>query len=264
MSSGREYVMAGADTTAESERLARLERARDPGSTARLEALGVGEGWRCLEMGAGRGSIARWLADCVGPTGSVVAADIDPRLLVDMPSNVEVRQLDVRSDEVEADVYDLVHCRAFLMHMPDPDDVLQRLARALRPGGVLLAEEGDYGLYYLGGHPDADALNEGARRMFVAVREAGVFDTAFGRSVPGRLIASGLTLLGAEVTTAVSHPGDPGYDFAKATALDGLPRLLAAGIVDDEGVERMHRFFSAPGTVITGPSLVSAWGQKPG
>ena len=256
--------MAGTDAAAESERLALLERARDPRTTARLEALEVGLGWRCLERGAGRGSIARWLSARAGPSGSVVAVDIDPRFLTDMPANVEVRRLDVRTDELEPDAYDLVHCRAFLMHMPDADDVLARLARALRPGGVLLAEEGDYGLYYLGGHADAEALNEGSRQLFSLMKQAGVFDTEFGRSLPARLVACGLTLLGAEVVTPVSRPGDPAYEFARASALDGAPRLAAAGVIDDEGIARMQGFWAAPGTVITGPTLVSAWGSKPG
>jgi SAM-dependent methyltransferase len=255
--------MAGTEAAAESERLALLERARDPGTVSRLERLGIAPGWRCLEMGAGRGSIARWLADRAGPTGSVVAADIDPRFLTDMPANVEVRELDVRSDELEPGAYDLVHCRAFLMHMPQPDEILERLIRALRPGGLLLAEEGDYGLYNLGGHPDAAALNEGMERFLVTMKQAGVFDTTFGRGLPARLVDSGLTLLGADVTTAVSRPGEPSYEFAMASALDGAPRLVAAGVLDDEAVARLRDFFGAPGTIITGPTLVSAWGQKP-
>jgi SAM-dependent methyltransferase len=255
--------MAGTEAAAESERLALLERARDPGTTRRLDALGVAPGWRCLEMGAGRGSITRWLAERVGEGGSVVAADIDPRFLVDMPSNVEVRQLDIRSAELESDSFDLVQCRAFLMHMPDADDTVARLARALRPGGLLLAEEGDYGLYYLGGHPEADALNEGSRQLFELMARAGVFDTAFGRSLPARLVDGGLTLLGAEVATPVSRPGDPSFAFARASALDGAPRLAAAGVIDEEGLARMRAFFEAPGTIITGPTLVSAWAQKP-
>jgi tRNA A58 N-methylase Trm61 len=101
----REYVMAGTEAVAESERLALLERARDPGTIRRLEALGVTSGWRCLEMGAGRGSITRWLAERAGPTGSVVAADIDTRFLTDMPGNVSVQQLDIRSDELDAGAY---------------------------------------------------------------------------------------------------------------------------------------------------------------
>jgi SAM-dependent methyltransferase len=259
----REYVMADTEAAAESERLALLEAARDPGTTRRLEALGVGEGWRCLEMGAGRGSIARWLSARVGPSGSVVAADIDPRFLVEMPANVEVRTLDIRTDQLETEAFDLVHCRAVLMHMPDADDALARLARALRPGGMLLAEEGDYGLYHVGGHPDADALNERSRELFELMTRAGVFDTAFGRSLPARLLCCGLTLVGAEVTTPVSRPGDPSYEFAKASALDGAPRLAASGVVGEEDVARMHNFWATPGTVITGPSLVSAWAAKP-
>jgi SAM-dependent methyltransferase len=259
----REYVMAGTEAAAESDRLALLEAARDPGTTRRLEALGVAPGWRCLEVGAGRGSIARWLADRAGPDGSIVAADIDTRFLVDMPANVEVRSMDIRADELETDAFDLVHCRAFLMHMPAPDETLAKLAGALRPGGVILAEEGDYGLYHFGGHPDAEALNEGSRQLLEAMRASGVFDTSFGRGLPARLLASGLELLGAEVMTAVSRPGEPGYEFARASALDGAPRLAAAGLLDDEGAHRLRRFFGEPGTVITGPSLVAAWGQKP-
>lgn len=132
------YINADSDMETESGRLALLESSRDPGTMRQLEALGVGPGWRCLEVGAGRGSIARWLAEKVTPTGSVTAVDIDLRFLTDMPHNVEVRALDIREDEVEAGAYDLVHCRALLMHLPDPAETLTKLATALRPGGCSL------------------------------------------------------------------------------------------------------------------------------
>src|SRR5260370_470282 len=45
-------------------RLRALERIYDPASTRRLEALGVGPGWRCLEAGAGGGSVTRGLGAC--------------------------------------------------------------------------------------------------------------------------------------------------------------------------------------------------------
>jgi SAM-dependent methyltransferase len=263
MTSGREYVMAGTEAATESERLALLEAARDPGTQRRLEAIGVTSGWRCLEIGAGRGSIARWLSERVGPAGSVVAADIDTRFLTGLPDNVEVRPVDIRNDELEPRRYDLVHCRAFLMHMPEPDDTIARLAAALKPGGLLLAEEGDYGLYHLGGHPEADELNQATRATLDAITNLGVFNASFGRSLPGRLVAAGLTLAGAEIGTAVSRPGDPGFAFAKASALDGAPRLIAAGILDEPAVARLEDFFGRPDAIVTGPSLVAAWGQKP-
>ena len=256
------YLMAEVDAATESGRLQLLEACRDPGTVGRLQQLGVTAGWRCLEVGAGRGSIARWLAEQVAPTGSVVAVDIDPRFLTGMPENVEVRALDIREDEVEAGSYDLVHCRALLMHLPEPAETLARLVAALRPGGLLLAEEGDYGLYHYGGHPDAEALTEQAHQAFDATTAAGVVNARFGRALPTMLSASGLELRGTDVETRVTKPGEPHYEFARVTALESLPALVAAGIMDDANAERLEGYFGQPGTLITSASVVAAWGQK--
>lgn len=60
----------------ESERLTALEQGLDPGTIRHLEALGVGPGWRCWEVGAGAGSIAAWLCQRVGDEGHVIATDL--------------------------------------------------------------------------------------------------------------------------------------------------------------------------------------------
>ena len=263
MAQSDEYVMAGLDAESESQRLGLLEAARDPSTVRRLDALGVTAGWRCREVGAGHGSIARWLAGTVGPSGSVVAADIDPRFLTGMPDNVEVRQLDIREEDVEADAFDFVHCRALLMHLPDPSAAIARMVGALVPGGLLLAEEGDYGLYYYGGHPTADEINRVARQALDVMTDAGIVDAAFGRRLPGMLVDSGLTLLGAQIDTGVNQPGETGYEFARKTVMDSAPWLVVAGVHDPDQPRSLEAYFGAPGTVIPGPSLVAAWGQKP-
>jgi tRNA A58 N-methylase Trm61 len=56
-----------------------LETAYDPATCARLTELGVAPAMRCLEVGGGGGSVAAWLAERVGPEGSVLATDIQPR-----------------------------------------------------------------------------------------------------------------------------------------------------------------------------------------
>jgi hypothetical protein len=53
-----------------------LERIFDPMSRRR-RAMVVQPGRRCLEVGAGHGSMADWMAEQVGPGGRVVATDID-------------------------------------------------------------------------------------------------------------------------------------------------------------------------------------------
>jgi 2-polyprenyl-3-methyl-5-hydroxy-6-metoxy-1,4-benzoquinol methylase len=57
-------------------RLAAIESLWDPGSRRLLDGLGIGAGWRCLEVGAGGGSLVGWMA---GRGATVLAIDIDTR-----------------------------------------------------------------------------------------------------------------------------------------------------------------------------------------
>jgi len=63
------------------ERFAWLAELFDGVTRGHVERLGVGPGSRCWEVGAGGPSIPRALAATVGPTGYVLATDIDPSWL---------------------------------------------------------------------------------------------------------------------------------------------------------------------------------------
>jgi ubiquinone/menaquinone biosynthesis C-methylase UbiE len=123
-------------------RLRSLEDLFDPASRRHLAALGVGPGWRCLEVGCGAGSLALWLADQVGPDGHVLATDLDPRFLQGHGrTNLEARRHDLLSDPLEPASFDLVHARAVVEHVADRKRALARLAAALKPGGWLVLED---------------------------------------------------------------------------------------------------------------------------
>lgn len=62
-------------------RLASLEAVFDPYSRAAIIATKPNPGWRCLEVGAGGGSVAEWLSSVVGPDGVVVATDLETKFL---------------------------------------------------------------------------------------------------------------------------------------------------------------------------------------
>ena len=130
----------------EGARLSLLEAIADPRLIRLLDDLHVEEGWRCAELGAGRGSMARWLAERVGDSGSVLAVDRDVSLLghlVDDPT-IEIVQCPIEDLDVTAGSLDLIHTRNVLMHMDTADATMGALITALRPGGVLLVEEADY------------------------------------------------------------------------------------------------------------------------
>jgi 2-polyprenyl-3-methyl-5-hydroxy-6-metoxy-1,4-benzoquinol methylase len=260
----RNYILTETEADPESARLALLEEIFDPATKRRLASLDIPEGSRCLEVGAGRGSIARWLSEAVGTDGHVVAADIDCRFLSGLPDNVEVRTLDVRTGELEPAAYDFLHCRALLMHLPEPIAVLDRMAAALRPGGLLLAEEGDYGLLAYNGHPDAQWATSLVHRNFAALASAKVMHAYLGRTLPGMLGEVGLELLGGEVDSSIARFDEPAFVFQRLSAEGSGPALVAAGIMTREEQARAREVRSSPSTVLTAASLVAAWGRRAG
>jgi SAM-dependent methyltransferase len=102
-----------------------------------FEEIGVSEGWHCWDIGAGDGSVARWLAERVGAAGYVTASDLKPDHIPSHPRMEAVRH-DVTADPLPGRRFDLVHARLVLMHLVDREDIAIRLATCVRPGGVLV------------------------------------------------------------------------------------------------------------------------------
>ena len=176
------------------QRLTLLESVYDPGTISRLTALGVGAGWRCLEVGAGAGSITRWLCDRVGPTGRVTAVDLEPMFLERDPRpNLEIHRRDILAEGFPGDGYDLIHARALFMHLPGRDELIADLAGHLRPGGVILLEEGDF--FRLPPAIPPSSARCGGLAVAAAERMGG--DWYWARHLPALLSAAGI----AEVTT---------------------------------------------------------------
>ncbi|HXQ58855.1 MAG TPA: class I SAM-dependent methyltransferase, partial [Acidimicrobiales bacterium] len=129
----------------EAARLETLQSLRDASTFRHIERLGVGSGWRCAELGAGAGSVAGWLADRVGDRGSVTAIDKDTSLLRELGTrpHVTVVEGDLMTMDFGSTCFDFVHSRAVLMHLEDPDRVVEHLVPALRPGAMVFFEETD-------------------------------------------------------------------------------------------------------------------------
>ena len=146
-------------------RFSGLEATFDPATIGYLTGVGVTAGWACWEIGAGGGSIASWLAEQVGPTGSVLATDIDPRFIpASELAHLEVVRHDVTADAIPAARYHLIHARLVLSHLPQRGDVMVRLVQALRPGGWLVIEDFS-GAFERGTEPVGPAERGSARSM---------------------------------------------------------------------------------------------------
>ncbi|MCW2649681.1 MAG: hypothetical protein JWR32_657 [Mycobacterium sp.] len=262
-----QYFAADADWRDELTRLRLLENECDPRTRGYLEAIRVGAGWRCLEVGAGAGSIAHWLSERVGPTGRVVVADIDPRYLDDLNQpNVEVRQCDITVDDVEPGSYDLVHSRFLLMHLTDPADVLRRMTAALRPGGWLVAGEPDNDVAGSvdPGHPLSQLFDSCYRRRVEFASAAKITDLRFGKVLALYMEAAGLVDMGNEGVARVAHGADPFSHMWIKTWQRIDEAVLAHGVLTPWEVAQMRRAYEDPSFAYRTQLTQSVWGRKPG
>jgi SAM-dependent methyltransferase len=242
----------------ESRRLQLLEQRLDPLTKRRLQRLGVGRGARCLEIGGGRGSITRWLSDVVGPTGRVIATDLQLGFLTGIDaSNVEVLRHDIRTDTFPLSSFDLIHTRALLMHISPSMDLLRRIVTWLAPSGWLVLEEPDFGMWIADADPIWSAAPQTSQLAFPSMA------LAQGRSLLRQVHELGLTDIGADAETDIIQAGTDLAEFYRLSqAALALPRVEAGALSPEQARVLIDR----PGDddfLACGFVHIGVWGRRP-
>lgn len=246
----------GRDPAREQQRLAAVESVFDPVSRCLLLNAGTKPGWRCWEVGAGNGAIARWLCHVVGPGGAVLATDLDMGRFDPGDTKVAFVRHDVTSDPPPAGLFDLVHARFLLEHLPDPQRTILRLRDAVRPGGVIVLED-SAGLR-LDVTPASPLFGLLAPAWVAAGRKVG-WDATYGRRLMADLRAAGLTEMGGHEYRQVA-PG--GGSWAHLT--HGLGRLRDQLIEQGLAATQLQRavdLLTDPENMITGPPVLGAYAR---
>ncbi|MGQ0573548.1 MAG: class I SAM-dependent methyltransferase [Pseudonocardia sp.] len=240
------------------QRFAALSAVCDPVTVRHLDAVGIAQGWHCLEVGAGDGSVARWMAERVGPGGHVLAVDLDTRWT---RGPFEIRTRDVRTDELPEAAFDLVHARLVLLHLPERADVLARLVRALKPGGWLVTS--DFTTMVVAGPPATDERSrvlDTVNRAFGALLTSRGADLAYGRRLGPAYVAAGLTGVCVDGHVTVGWGGGAYARLLRANLEQVRDELV--GVTDDD-VERYLVEIDDPAQDMLGPALFTARGRRP-
>lgn len=246
----------------ERKRLKRLEAGMDPGTIRCFDSIKVEAGWKCLEIGAGGGSIAQWLCQRVGPSGHVVATDLQTSFVEAIDaSNLEVRKHDIVTDDLEHGEYNLVHSRAVLEHLPGRDEVLKKLVAALRPGGWLVLESHDFLTMVPAMEKGADAFQKVSNALLKTLGSTG-FDPAYGRKVGIALRREGLRSIGMEGRF---------YEIGGALPLTSVWSLVVqrlaqplteSGLLTAQEIEETLQLVAGEDFIALSPAIVAAWGQR--
>ena len=240
----------------ERKRLAGMEALWDPGTQALFDELGIGPGWRCLEVGAGGGSLLEWMT---GRGATVVAIDIDTRFIDSLASDtIEVRRMDIRTDVLPEGEFDLVHARLVLEHLTDRRQILGRLAAALRPGGWLVIEDYDWTSV---GYEPADPQLERVTEAALGFMQRAGFERHYGRQVVTDLAAAGLTDVRGEGRCRMIDSGSPGFDFFRLSFESLRQAVVDAGLISAEDADAVAARFGEHLRLYT-PVMMAGIGRR--
>lgn len=235
-----------------------------------LEAAGLREGMRVLDLGSGAGDMSFVVADVVGRGGEVVGIERAPEAVAEATARAErLGRGNVRfvlgdiHDALDDGLFDAVVCRLVLMYVPEPSAVLRAQAPALRPGGIIAPIEFDVGqARTIPGTPLASQALGWAR----AASERTGMDTELGPRLWQVLEQAGLTPSGMMAIQPHFGPADPdGHALLAGIVRTLLPAIERTGIATADEVDintlqrRLHEEMEQARAVFAFPALTCAW-----
>ncbi|GAA4471769.1 class I SAM-dependent methyltransferase [Phytohabitans houttuyneae] len=226
----------------------------------------VGPGWRCLDVGPGAGSITGWLSERVGPDGEVTALDLQPDH-VTAGGNVTVTRGDVRFIDLPKDYYDLIHFRLVLVHLSDPDRVLERVIRALAPGGRLVVSEWDVlsrqrWLLHATSEQAAAAFDAFQKALARVLRANGA-DLGWAARVPIAMLTCGLELVHSVAFSELATGGEPACLLHESNSLQLERQLVGTGLVTADQLTVLREAMWDPQTLAYSYQMFTTVGRRP-
>jgi ubiquinone/menaquinone biosynthesis C-methylase UbiE len=211
------------------------------GKRERARLLGLRAGSRAIDVGCGLGDDARALSRFVGEHGEVVGVDSSATLLECARTRCEPEDgpiqfiaADAHELPFDAGTFDAARIERTLQHLEDPARVVGELARVTRPGGVVLANEPDWGTLASTGRP-----RELVRAM-LDVAESQIRNPWIGRELAGLFVEAGFTDVTVQAEVLLVRDFHPDViidlpllaDDLRAEGHDGVEDLLAAAEED--------------------------------
>lgn len=247
------------DELTERDRLLLLEQVKDPDTIRILKSLPIDETSRCLEIGAGMGSIAYWLAARCSQ-GHVVAVDIDTRNLDPQRlSNLTIQEVDIATHEFPPSSFDLVHARAVLCHLSAREEVLTRAYRWISPGGWLIVED----VYTLPvGTSPYPAMNRYAAAAHQAAQQRGA-DMQWGSRLPGIMAQLGFAHIAAEASPRLAGSGGLPDQLWRINLEQAGSHMVRSGLLTEAELDECLSLLDNPDFVDIRYLGIATWGQKP-
>ena len=239
----RRYILDGDDE--DLRRLLGVAEATREMARSAFGRVGMREGWHVIDCGCGPIGGLAVMAEMVGTAGRVVGVDFSELAIQRARSVVAALQLDnvelFAGDihELSADAvgspFDLAYTRLFLMHQPDPVRTLSQIARLVRPGGWVVAQEALRSPPPRS-HPHLGALGAYWDLVYQLVERAGGVPHAAVDGLAGSARKAGLDVLAVDGNFAIMDP-ELGFDLHAGTLLAARERAVASKIATGQQID---------------------------
>ena len=251
------------------DRLLVLSQERWPDTSALFTRAGIGRGMNCVDLGCGGGEVTFELAKLAGPKGTAVGIDMDSvKLELGRKAarergitNVEFKQLNVNDWEVP-DSYDVVYSRFLMQHLSQPLDLLRRMWRSVRPGGVIVIEDADHDGWYC--HPPNPGFDFFVKTFQQALDGAGG-DHAFGRKLYECFCQADIPAPEVRLVQSARTAGEA-KSIAWLTLKATEDTILSQGIASPDQVthalDELWRFTEDPVSLIGAPRVFQLWARR--
>jgi len=235
-----------------------------------LLQAGLKEGMRIADFGCGVGAVTRMLAEMVGPAGHVTGVDINRAQLAEASSFCEQKGLK-NTTFVEASAYntklpknsfDLVYCRFLLLHLQNPAECLREMRDVLKPGGILVVEDGDIAT----ASSIPPSAMEAFATLFCRLGPARGVNYSIANDLYSLVVGAGF----ARVHMEISQPGikdGENRNFLKWSLEEAAPALVKEGIISQKTLaatlSAMQDAVEDPRVLILPPRMSLVWARKP-
>jgi 2-polyprenyl-3-methyl-5-hydroxy-6-metoxy-1,4-benzoquinol methylase len=267
---GDKYVLpTGRDDTA---RLDVIHTVYGAVSENGLEAASIGAAARAVDIGCGSGTVSRWMAAKMGPSGRVDAIDI-AREQIDVARSAEAQ---VEASPIHFQVgsayepglpesaFDVVFCRLVLCHLKEPHKAVEQMATLLRPGGRLVLVDMD--LRDLFTMPPSASYTAFLDECVIPYEAKIGVDYSVGLRLLQLAMEAGLKVDHVVTDQPIFRDG-PGKHLWEKTFAVGIPRHVAEGVISEERdrelVEGMERHTASPDVWVAVAKMFAVVASKP-
>lgn len=199
-------------------------------------------GQTILDLGCGPGYCTKELAFIAGEEGKVIGIDKSEKFIKFLDGvakqfglNIEATHADFDTMKLQPASLDGMYCRWALAWIPNPKEILKKIAAALKPGGRMVIHE-YYDWSLLQTEPKKEALTKAISMALKSFKDTDN-EIDIGRHLSTMLPEIGMKVIGIRPMAKIATPENGVWQWPKTFFQSYFPRLVPQKYLTQEEVE---------------------------